>query len=177
MNIVPAGAADRADIELLLDAAFGTGRHGRTAYRLREGVEPLADLSLVARDEDRLVGSIQYWPVELVCGLTGIAHPLTLLGPVAVAPDRQGGGLGRRLVRESLAIADARNHAAVLLIGDPDYYDPFGFSAAPTAGWSVPGPVERRRLLLRTGNEGVTLPTVGALRAPIIAGARATLAA
>lgn len=162
MHLHPAGAADRADIDLLLDAAFEPGRHARTAYRLREGVAPYRGLSLVAREHGRLVGSIQYWPCELWDGAA--AHPLTLLGPVAVAPDLQGTGLGKRLMRASLEIADACGHDAIVLIGDPEYYGRFGFQAAPTAGWTVPGPVERHRLLARLG-AGVTLPERGELRA------------
>lgn len=162
MKLLPAGAADRADIESLLDDAFGHDRHSRTAYRLRDGVAPFGGLSMVARDRDgRLVGSIQYWPVELWDGVR--ARPLTLLGPVAVAPDLQGSGIGKRLMTASLEIADACDHEAIVLIGDPEYYGRWGFEAAPTAGWSVPGPVERRRLLARLA-PGVELPATAELR-------------
>jgi len=162
MQLQPAGAADRADIDLLLDAAFEPGRHARTAYRLREGAEPYRGLSLVARERGRLVGSIQYWPCELWDGQKD--HPITLLGPVAVAPDLQGAGLGKRLMRASLEVADACGHDAIVLIGDPDYYGRFGFTAAATAGWQLPGPVERHRLLARIA-AGVSLPAAGDLRA------------
>lgn len=170
---MPAGAADRADIEFLLDAAFGTDRHGRTAYRLREGAEPLTDLSLVARNGGRLVGSIQYWPIELVCADSGARHGLTLLGPVAVLPELQSQGLGKALMRHSLAIADAHGHAAMLLIGDPEYYGRFDFTSDATAQWVVPGPVERHRLLARITDKALKLPTVGTL-GPV---SRAVLAA
>lgn len=163
MDIMPAGAADRADIEHLLDLSFGMDRHGRTAYRLREGVAALPGLSLVARDGGNIVGSIQYWPIELA--VAGQAYPVTLLGPVAAHPERQGEGIGTALMHASLAIADAWGHESILLIGDPEYYGRFGFSADATAGWSVPGPVERRRLLARlTG--GMKLPLSGELRPP-----------
>jgi predicted N-acetyltransferase YhbS len=162
MHLYPADAADCADIELLLDAAFEPGRHTRTAYRLRDGVEPFRGLSLVARERGRLVGSIQYWPCELWDGAE--AHLLTLLGPVAVAPDLQGTGLGQRLMRASLEVADACGHDAIVLIGDPEYYGRFGFVAGPTANWIVPGPVERRRLLARLA-PGMALPDSGELRA------------
>ncbi|MFC3714163.1 GNAT family N-acetyltransferase [Sphingoaurantiacus capsulatus] len=161
MHLHPAGAADSADIDLLLDAAFEPGRHLRTAYKLRQGVTPYADLSLIGRERGRLVGSIQYWPCELWDGER--AHALTLLGPVAVAPDLQGTGLGKQLMTESLAQADAAGHGVIILIGDPEYYGRFGFEAAPTAAWAVPGPVERRRLLARLA-PGVTLPVAGELR-------------
>ena len=162
MKLLPAGAADRADIESLLDDAFGADRHTRTAYRLRDGVAPFGGLSMVARDDSgRLVGSIQYWPIELWDGVR--ARPLTLLGPVAVAPDQQGTGVGKRLMTASLEIADACDHEAIVLIGDPEYYGRWGFEAGPTADWAVPGPVERRRLLARIA-PGVTLAPVGELR-------------
>lgn len=162
MHLKPAGAADRADIEFLLDVAFGPDRHSRTAYRLRDGVEPYPGLSIVAREKGRLVGSIQYWPCELWDGTT--ASPITLLGPVAVAPDIQGTGLGKRLMRASLEVADACGHAAIVLIGDPEYYGRFGFAAAATAGWSLPGPFERHRLLARLSSDTM-LPAAGELRA------------
>lgn len=163
MDIIPAGAADRADIEHLLDLSFGTDRHGRTAYRLRDGVDPIPGLSLVARDRGRLVGSIQFWPIELAS--RGRARPVTLLGPVAAHPDRQGEGVGTALMQASLALADDWGHHAIILIGDPEYYGRFGFSAAPTAKWSVPGPVERHRLLARLTGK-TALPAVGDLRPP-----------
>lgn len=161
MIIEPAGAADRADIEHLLDHAFGTDRHGRTAYRLRENAAPLPGISLVAREGGHLVGSIQYWPIELAA--RGSVHAVTLLGPVAAHPDRQGEGIGTALLHASLALADAWGHHAIVLIGDAGYYRRFGFTAAATGGWSVPGPVERNRLLARlTG--GIALPTAAALQ-------------
>ena len=41
-HLAPLDQADPAAVERLLDAAFGTDRHRRTAYRLREGVAPIA---------------------------------------------------------------------------------------------------------------------------------------
>jgi len=49
----------------------------------------------------------------------------------------------------------------LVMIGDPEYYGRFfGFSAEATGAWSVPGPVERHRLLARFDGP---LPTHGAL--------------
>lgn len=162
MEITPATPADAPEIDALLDAAFGPGRHARTASLLRAGAEPIAGVSLVARDAGRLLGSIQYWPIELVSDDDVV--PLTLLGPVAVAADARTLGLGRRLLAASLAVADARGLDPIVLIGDASYYGPFGFDAAATGAWQLPGPVDRHRLLLReTG--GVVLPKIATLRA------------
>ncbi|MDB5688544.1 MAG: N-acetyltransferase [Sphingomonas bacterium] len=161
--ILPIARAAPEAIEALLDAAFGADRHRRTAYLLRKGVAMIPELSFAAFDRGLLVGVVQCWPVELVPG-DGDAVPLVLLGPVAVSPERQQHGIGRTLMRASLATADAIAAPPLMLIGDPEYYERlFGFHAAPTSGWELPGPFERRRLLVRlTG--GRTLPPAGHVR-------------
>lgn len=148
-------------MEALLDAAFGADRRTRTAYRLRAGKAPIAALSLSAFEGDRLAGVLQSWPIALA-DEDGAAWPLVLVGPVAVAPDLQQGGLGRRMMAAMLARADAGG-VPLMLVGDPEYYGRFfGFAAAPAAGWRLPGPVEQRRVLARLPS-GVVLPAAGTL--------------
>lgn len=150
--ILPIDRVPHDAVEALLDRAFGTDRHGRTAYRLRTGVEAIPALSFAAVDSaGTLAGTIQCWPVELAG--RNAAVPMVLVGPVAVAPERQGSGIGQALMRTALAAADSGivdGADRLTMIGDPDYYGRFfGFSAAATGGWTLPGPVERHRLLLR----------------------------
>ncbi|SNS64432.1 Predicted N-acetyltransferase YhbS [Sphingomonas laterariae] len=165
ITLAPLAAADPAAVEQLLDAAFGTDRHGRTAYRLRTGVDAIAELSFSAFDDaGNLVGTLQSWPVELA-GDDGRTVPLALVGPVAVRPDRQRDGIGRKLMEKMLAAADAGLADSLVLIGDPEYYGRFfGFDAQWTGGWEVPGPVERRRLLARLRGTA-PLPLNGQLQA------------
>lgn len=135
-------------VERLLDATFGADRRARTAYRLRAGTAALPALSFALVEGEAVIGSIQCWPVRHA-GDDGRETPLVLVGPVAVAPDRQQEGLGRRLTHAALAAADARG-LDLMLIGDPEYYGRFfGFSAERTGAWRLPGPVERHRLLAR----------------------------
>ena len=149
-------------VEQLLDRAFGTDRHTRTAYRLREGVAALAGPSLAAIEDGELIGTIQLWPA-MFRGEDGRRVPLVLVGPVAVVPERQGSGIGRRLVKEAL---ERVPDAALMLIGDPEYYGRFfGFDANRTADWRLPGPVERHRLLAR----GDAVPAVAGLLGPAVA--------
>lgn len=161
--IQPLSRADPVEVERLLDAAFGPERHGRTAYRLRNGVAPVPGLSFGAFEFEALLGSVQCWPVELV-PKDDAPVPMVLLGPVAVWPERQQHGIGRTLMRAALAAADASDADPLMLIGDPEYYERlFGFHAGPTSGWELPGPFERHRLLVRlTG--GRTLPAEGRVR-------------
>jgi predicted N-acetyltransferase YhbS len=142
--IQPLSTARAGDVEALLDAAFGADRHTRTAYRIRAGMTPIPELSFAAFDEGQLVGSLQSWPVALS------DTPLVLVGPVAVAPDVQRDGIGRKLMDALMAVA---SDTPMVMIGDPEYYGRFfGFSADATAGWDVPGPVERHRLLAKNAD-------------------------
>ena len=149
--LVPLDRVDPAAVEALLDRAFPPGRQARTAYKVRGTVAAIASLCFAALDEDgALLGSIQCWPVALADDAGGV-HPMVMVGPVAVAPDHQRDGLGRRLLTHMLAAAAEQGlDRAMMLIGDPEYYGRFfGFTADRTADWQLPGPVERHRLLAR----------------------------
>jgi len=166
-SLIPLANVPSEMVEELLDRAFGEGRRSRTAYIVREGTEWLPALSFAALDEtEHLVGTIQAWPVALT-DPRGRAHPLLMVGPVAVLPEMQNQGYGRALLAaltSALVPPDAPAQPALpqVLIGDPDYYARFGFSADHTAGWRLPGPYEQHRLLARANNPGI-LPREGML--------------
>ena len=86
-----------------------------------DGIEDHLSTTLVAREAGRVVGSAA---VELY-------GPHALLRSVAVSEDHRGVGLGRRLVREALALARERGaYTAYLLTETADGFFPrFGFSA------------------------------------------------
>jgi predicted N-acetyltransferase YhbS len=147
--LAPLATANPLAVEALLDAAFGADRHRRTAYRIRHGMAAIDALSFAAFEDAQLVGSLQSWPVALD------GRPMILVGPVAVSPDVQRGGIGKALMT---ALLEAKPRDPLVMIGDPEYYGRFFGDA--TQGWSVPGPVERHRLLARFEGE---LPMVGVL--------------
>jgi predicted N-acetyltransferase YhbS len=153
-------------IEALLDASFGPDRFTKTAYRLRDGVDTIPALNLVAIEHDEhgrevVVGTIRYWPI-----LVGGATPSILLGPIAVAAHLQGSGLGSKLIRMSLNKAVALGHKSVILVGDAPYYERFGFSRALTLGMEMPGPVDMNRLLGLELVEGALSGAAGMIGKP-----------
>ncbi len=153
-RILPERPDDTYEVEYLFDLAFAPGRTALSSYRLRDGIEPLADLSSIARDEyDTLAGAIRYWPIRI--GDKGL--PALLLGPIAVHPTHQGEGLGALLIAESLDIATRQGWERVVLIGDQPYYGRFGFSKAAL---EVPPPTNPDRILARAlvpgGMDGVS---------------------
>ncbi len=160
-RIRPETPADAAEVETLYDTAFAPGRTALSSYRLREG-PPVADLSLIARDEfDALAGAIRYWPVRV--GAAGA--PALLLGPVAVHPTRQGEGIGALLIRESLRRAAELGWTRVILVGDAPYYARFGFGREAARGLEYPPPTNPERLLARALAPGAFDGVAGMVRA------------
>ncbi len=162
-TLIPLDNIDPGLVEALLDRAFEPERRQRTAYKLREGTDWLPGLSFaLIDDQEHLAGTIQCWPVALT-DLAGRAHPLIMVGPVAVLPETQGLGFGKALMEACLSAIDPRAPLPQVMIGDPDYYGRFwGFSAVHTGSWDLPGPFDRNRLLLRCDNPAV-LPSEGML--------------
>ena len=152
--------ADIAAREALLDRCFGERRFAKASERLREGRLPAEGLALTAERDGELQASVRLWEVDAG------GRPALLLGPLAVEPAAQGGGLGKAMMREAIWRAACRGHGAILLVGDAPYYSRFGFSAAPMTRLAMPGPFERERFLgleLRDGAlkgaAGVLAPT------------------
>src|SRR6202171_4197910 len=169
-------ASDVVAREALLDACFGDNRHTRTCQRLRDGRAPAEGLGLSAVAEGRLVGTVRLWHVSVG------GKPALMLGPLAVADSCRSLGLGAALLEHALAVARARGHGAVILLGDAPYYARFGFTADKTGELSLPGPFERDRLLgleLRQGALdgawGMIAPTGALLLKPDAVRARKAL--
>ncbi|HYG28067.1 MAG TPA: N-acetyltransferase [Caulobacteraceae bacterium] len=132
---------DAAQVAALVERAFGPGRYAKAAERLREGNTPLRELSFVAEADGRLVGSVRMWPVKVG------GRPASFLGPIAVADEHRGAGLGQALVERACEAAKAAGWAAVLLVGDAPWFERTGFARA--ANVTMPGPVDARRVLVR----------------------------
>ena len=134
---------DENDIENLADQGFGPGRFAKTAYRLREGVAADARLSFVAEQNDTgaLLGSVRFWPIRVGGSLQ------LLLGPLAVAPQLRGRGIGIGLMQRGIEAARDLDYDAVLLVGDEPYYAKVGFSKLAQGQVRFPGPVDYDRVL------------------------------
>jgi predicted N-acetyltransferase YhbS len=155
ITITDEGRPHAAAIEALLDRGFGADRRRKRSYSFRRGVPRADGLCLVALVDGKLAGSIRYWPI--VIGEE--RHVALLLGPLAVDPDYRNLGIGTRLMQESLIRAAALDHRVVLLVGDPGFYERFGFTPAIARGIAMPGESPQRlmcRALVRNGLDGVS---------------------
>lgn len=144
---------DANAIETLIDAAFGADRHHKTSYSFREGVNDVSDLRFVALQDDDLVGTIRFWPV-LIKGRS--STPALLLGPLGVAPDHQGQGIGAALIEHGLEVARDHGHEIVLLVGGLDYYGRFGFGPATARNITMPHEQPERLLVRELKNDALS---------------------
>jgi len=132
----------------LLDRVMGEGRFRKSSEKIRRGRVAAEGLALVARDPDgHVIGTVRLWNVEAGVDSDGNAVPALLLGPLAVDCEHEGKGIGGALMRAAITEARGRGHGAVLLVGDPEYYERFGFFTEPAQHLVMPGPFERRRFL------------------------------
>jgi predicted N-acetyltransferase YhbS len=158
LTILPETAKDAQAIERLHERTFGPGRFVLSAYRLREHVDHLLDLSFTARIGTLLVGSVRQLPICI-----GDTKAL-LLGPLTVEPPFRGRGVGGALIERALAEAKAKGHRLVLLVGDEAYYGRVGFKRIPKGRAIMPGPVDHNRLLIAEVADGAFEGVSGAVR-------------
>jgi putative acetyltransferase len=114
--------------------AFGRKEEAWLVDELRDGEH--ARLSLIAEEAHRIIGHVLF--SEAVIRTEGGDTEALALGPVAVAPERQGQGIGAALVREGLDRCARMGHRVVVLLGHPGYYPRFGFSSDLARNLSSP---------------------------------------
>lgn len=157
-QIRPEQPGDAAAVAALNAESFGPGRFAKSAYRLREGVAPLAGLGFVAAEAGVLRGSVRFWPVQVG------GQEVLLLGPLAVQSDQRGKGIGIGLMQAGIDAAHAGPWSAILLVGDEPYYAKVGFSRLPPGRVKFPGPVDQNRILGLSLKAGELLTLSGQIR-------------
>lgn len=151
---------DLADVLALHARAFGPGRFARTAYRVREGTQPISRFCLLAEVSGELMAAIRFTEITI-----GGKPGALLLGPLAVEAKYAGLGYGKRLVAEGLENARKAGISLVLLVGDEPYYSRFGFKRVPPGRIRMPGPVDPARMLAAELREGALAEYEGQVEA------------
>ena len=96
------------------------------AINLLEDKTALPILSLVAEQDDEIIGNIIFSSVNIE-GVEGVSA--YILAPLAVKKFAQGSGIGTQLINKGLETLKERGAKVVLVYGDPDYYMRTGFKA------------------------------------------------
>ncbi len=139
VTVRPERPEDEDAVRRLVGDAFGGERVPDLLDALRSG-DGWVGLSFVAEQESgagpRVVGHVAY--TRSLLDAPDRLRDVLVLSPLAVAPDRQRRGIGRRLVHASLDALDDRPEPLVVLEGSPAYYSALGFVPAETLGLRRP---------------------------------------
>jgi putative acetyltransferase len=134
MILRPERANDIDAIHALTTAAFkpmsySDGTEADCIDKLRADGD--LHLSLVATQDDEIIGHIAFSPVTL----DGISDNWFGLGPISVAIPHQKTGIGSALIRAGFDWLHTQNAKGCVLIGDPNYYSRFGFISTGTLSY------------------------------------------
>jgi len=128
--------ADVAAIRAVTISAFLHAPHtSHTEQLIVDALREAGQLtvSLVARVDGTVVGHVAISPVSVSDGAAGWYG----LAPLSVAPIFQRRGVGSRLMREALDARQVHGASGCVLLGDPRYYNRFGFRTDPNL--TLPG--------------------------------------
>jgi predicted N-acetyltransferase YhbS len=118
---------------------FSDGKEGKLVEDLRKGSTFIAQLSLVAQINGKVVGHILFTPIHIENGLQQFES--LVLAPVSVLPEFQNQGIGSKLILAGHQKAKDLGFNSVILFGHPEYYPRFGYKPASTWGIKSPMPL------------------------------------
>lgn len=137
ISIRPEQSTDNDAVRQINELAFGGSDEANLVDALRKASETL--ISLLAVDNDKVVGHILFTPVTIESGDAGA--PALGLAPMAVLPEYQRQGVGSQLVRAGLRECQRIGSNVVVVLGHPEYYPRFGFVPASQKGLTTDYPV------------------------------------
>ena len=135
--IRPETEADYAQVRRIHEQAFGRPDEAEVVESLR----PKAGLvlSLVAIRKGEPVAHAFFSRVVIECE-SGFDRGVAL-APLGVLPEHQRTGLGTDLVRHGIAALKNRRHGVMVVLGEPGFYERFGFKPAVRFGLRCTFPV------------------------------------
>ncbi len=129
-TIRPETENDYESIRAINLAAFANHPYShQTEHLIVEGLRAAhaLRLSLVAEVNGKVVGHIAFSPVQI----GGADCKWLALGPVAVLPEFQKQGIGKSLVEGGIRVIRGLGARGCVLVGDPGFYNRFGFQQNP----------------------------------------------
>jgi putative acetyltransferase len=129
MHIRDESPQDRQAIYQVISSAFGQSAEAKLVEKLRIAGDSV--ISLVAEEGGQIIGHVLLSRMEAPFRALALA-------PVSVVPTRQRCGIGSALIKEAVNRARSEGWAAIFVLGDPKYYERFGFDRDAAAAFNSP---------------------------------------
>jgi putative acetyltransferase len=113
----------------VVSSAFGQSAEAELIEVLRKAGDGV--ISVVADEDGQIVGHVLLSRMDA-------PFPALALAPLSVVPTRQRSGIGSALVKRAVNSAHSKGWAAIFVLGDPNYYERFGFDREAAAGFTSP---------------------------------------
>ncbi len=127
---------DQKEVYSVNAFAFKREDESKLINKLRSTEHFIPELSLVAVDDERIVGHILFTKIHVKA--KDEVYQVLSLAPMSVLPEYQGKGIGQKLIHQGLASARKIGYPAVLVLGHPKYYPKAGFKKA--SNWKIQCP-------------------------------------
>jgi putative acetyltransferase len=132
MLIRPEKSEDISQISEITRAAFNQEDEVRLIETLRSSSNFIHDLSLVAVQDNKIVGHILF--NKILVRSEELEIPILALAPLSVHPDYQNRGFGAKLVSQGLKKCKELGYGIVNVLGHENYYPRFRFRLASDYG-------------------------------------------
>lgn len=133
ITIRPEKPGDEEQIRHVNIQAFGRDAEAKLIELLRGSRFYVEGLSLVAEQDNQIIGHIMFSMAMLISNKQEVM-PILALAPMSVLPQYQKQGIGTQLVKTGLKRAEYSRFPAVVVLGHPEYYSRFGFVRALEKG-------------------------------------------
>lgn len=157
MKIRQAEEKDWAAIYEVVREAFSSAEHADgneqdLVNALRRGEAFIAELSLVAEANGKIIGHIMFTKAKVG------TESVLALAPLSVLPAYQRQGVGSALIREGHEIAKGLGYAYAVVLGSEKYYPRFGYVPADALGIAAPFDVPKANFMAyRIGDKAAAI--------------------
>jgi putative acetyltransferase len=137
VKICPERSTDYLEIAEVNNLAFGRENEAKLIDKIRNSDRFIPELSLVAKLDNKIVGHIMFSYIDFVAEET---TRVLALAPLAVLPKYQNRGIGNLLIKTGLEIAKKTASPMIIVLGEPKFYNRFGFK--PTIAYGIKSPFD-----------------------------------